>query len=481
MSGSTAHWVIHPLQPTQESQLKLIHETVKAKASNYLWNQNNFQFKLKGYLHFGNAIDDLWFLTDIIFQISQLLPCIISLNDDNDQFLLIEACDHINQQYDPSNVENRVWIKDGKLHIIPLNVPVTNLKDAFNAMANDKISTICSEKVQETISLRLSRFSPPFTNIHVHNVILPNGIAKVLYNQPRLVTVFAHAFWDYIQLKINLDQLRQKMAPTTPETLIPPNSKEYVKVSVKFTRLIYAQLLSIDLGTDQCKSIDLGTKLKLGYDLVYSSVSNADDEIVKEIRNIIKMDSLSNYEILENDSDDWMNIDEEYFEKLEMNVKSSDIINDIDTDSCDHSQNSQSERDIEEEPILNTLEKVQIDKFGDIFNIFDEFSQRQSDVRGVLQLDEDSSDDDEPVQLNPDKFMETLSSKVRSEDDENRSQSGDEEQEMDEEIKMHIKNQDGEDDDDEVNLIKNIMASLEIQQGGSGPATTLFNNLGLKF
>jgi hypothetical protein len=190
----------------------------------------------------------------------------------------------------------------------------------------------------------------------------------------------------------------------------------------------------------------------------------------------------SNDSTIDHDNDDQLNMKSNDstidHENDELNMKSNDSTIDHDNDDQLNMKSNDSTIDHDNDDELNTLEKIQIDKFGNISGFFDEFSSRQSDFRGVLQIDEDSSEDDELVDFNPETYMEKLELKGCFDQDDDGNE--DEDDQMDEEIRMHLNNQDCE-EDDEVNLIKNIMASLEMQQGGSGPATTLFNNLGLKF
>lgn len=66
-------------------------------------------------------MEDEWFATHLLLRASSELAehaLCISIEDEDGQFLLIEAADHLPDWITPEGVVNRVWIHDGHLHLV---------------------------------------------------------------------------------------------------------------------------------------------------------------------------------------------------------------------------------------------------------------------------------------------------------------------------------------------------------------------------
>ena len=94
----------------------------------YIWQREGFTLALssdashlEGRTKPGDCVEDEWFIVWLLSQISRRWSnAVVSINDTDGEFLLIEAADVLPKWVTPTNAENRVWIKQGRLHLIPL-------------------------------------------------------------------------------------------------------------------------------------------------------------------------------------------------------------------------------------------------------------------------------------------------------------------------------------------------------------------------
>ena len=76
---------------------------------------------LWGCVHFGDNLEDEWFITWLLQQLTLRIPGSTARVWDNDgEFLLIEAAYSLPRWLKPETSTNRVWIAGGKVHIVPL-------------------------------------------------------------------------------------------------------------------------------------------------------------------------------------------------------------------------------------------------------------------------------------------------------------------------------------------------------------------------
>ena len=76
---------------------------------------------LWGCVQFGDNLEDEWFITWLLQQLTGRIPGSAARVWDNDgEFLLIEAAYSLPRWLKPETSTNRVWIAGGKLHIVPL-------------------------------------------------------------------------------------------------------------------------------------------------------------------------------------------------------------------------------------------------------------------------------------------------------------------------------------------------------------------------
>ncbi|THD21107.1 hypothetical protein D915_007954 [Fasciola hepatica] len=164
---------------------------------NYPWFREVFSIRspsfhqtrahLSGRVNFGESIEDEWFIVWLLVQISRLdSSVIIQIIDEDGQFLLIEAADELPKWLSPDNATNRVWIHNGLLCIIQLDVSkqlsVADSLDVFAAAQVSKNRGIfSSEELQSTITKRIHGYPERIEKIkHTAHVKLPYPAAAVL-------------------------------------------------------------------------------------------------------------------------------------------------------------------------------------------------------------------------------------------------------------------------------------------------------------
>lgn len=184
----------------------------------YIWQNQPFNLKYKpakegvpahmyGMTKFGDNIEDEWFIVYIIKQITKTFPELVARIEDNDgEFLLIEAADFLPKWLDPDNSANRVFFHRGELCIIPVprkseripwlpRTPPT-IQQALSIISAHPEAVLASESVQAAVDRRISGYPEKIgASLHRAHCFLPAGIVAVLKQRPRLVSAAVQAFY----------------------------------------------------------------------------------------------------------------------------------------------------------------------------------------------------------------------------------------------------------------------------------------------
>ncbi|KAM8774668.1 protein ecdysoneless homolog isoform 1-T2 [Rhynchonycteris naso] len=264
----------------------------------YIWQNQPFNLKYKpgkggvpahmfGTTKFGDNIEDEWFIVYIVKQITKEFPELVARIEDNDgEFLLIEAADFLPKWLDPDNSANRVFFYRGELCIIPVPrqpgavswLPTTPpaIPQALNIISTHPEKILASESIRAAVNRRIKGYPEKIqASLHRAHCFLPAGIAAVLKQQPRLVAAGVQAF--YLRDPIDLRACRV-FKTFLPETRI--------MTSVTFTKCLYAQLMQQRFMPDrrsgyrlpppshpQYRAHELGMKLAHGFEILCSRCS----------------------------------------------------------------------------------------------------------------------------------------------------------------------------------------------------------------
>ncbi|XP_032396906.1 protein ecdysoneless homolog [Etheostoma spectabile] len=285
-------------QQTEEQLTRRIEE-ILAKVAPLLiqniWQHQSFNLKyhpekggvpayIGGRTQFGDNVEDEWFIVYLLQQITEAFPELAARVEDNDgEFLLIEAADYLPKWLNPDNSENRVFLYKGTLHILPCpskSSPVGISKDVVPSVAQALalLSThpeCCqaSPGICSVLKKRLDGYPEKIkASLHRAHCFIPSGIAMVLAQRPDLVAPAVSAF--YLRDPVDLQACRSFKT-------FPPDTR--VLTSVTFTRCLYAQLQQQQFTPDrrsgftlppcshpQYKSQELGMKLAHGFEILCS-------------------------------------------------------------------------------------------------------------------------------------------------------------------------------------------------------------------
>ncbi|KAL7383921.1 hypothetical protein ABVT39_020696 [Epinephelus coioides] len=285
-------------QQTEEHLTHLVEEILAKVAPlliQYIWQHQAFNLKyhpekggvpahIGGSTQFGDNVEDEWFIVYLLQQITQAFPELAARVEDNDgEFLLIEAADYLPKWLNPDTSENRVFLYRGEFHILPhpsKSSPVGVSKDvvptvpqALALLSTHPEACQASPKICSALRKRLEGYPEKIkTSLHHAHCFIPAGIAMVLAQRPDLVAPAVSAF--YLRDPIDLQACRSFKT-------FPPDTR--VLTSVTFTRCLYAQLQQQQFTPDrrsgftlppsshpQYKAHELGMKLAHGFEILCS-------------------------------------------------------------------------------------------------------------------------------------------------------------------------------------------------------------------
>ncbi|KAK9239943.1 SGT1 protein-domain-containing protein [Lipomyces kononenkoae] len=257
----------------------------------YIWQRQEFNAKvveflgepcLRGVTQFGDCIDDEWLIVFILRELSKKSPDIVikqvfgyqrRITDSDGEFLLIEAANAIPKWLNPDNADNRVWIYNGNLCIIPTDDPDSatsyTLHNALQFLGNNEGMLYHPQILQKEAFARLKSYPRAIEeNIHRSKVFVPRRVAQILHHNPRYIAPACEAF-------LLRDPISMKVCSTMAN--FPP--EDSVTCVVKLTRLLYTQIKSQRIipplkfripkaneeGYDEA---ELGMKIACGFELL---------------------------------------------------------------------------------------------------------------------------------------------------------------------------------------------------------------------
>uniref|UniRef100_A0A674MVF1 Ecdysoneless homolog (Drosophila) n=1 Tax=Takifugu rubripes TaxID=31033 RepID=A0A674MVF1_TAKRU len=263
----------------------------------YIWQNQPFNLTyhsekggvpahIGGSTQFGENVEDEWFIVYLLLQITEAFPELAARVEDNDgEFLLIEAADYLPKWLNPDSSQNRVFLHRGEVHILPCPSKFSTVgfsKDVVPSLSQ-ALAELCSHphvcqaspKICSALKKRLKGYPEKIkTGLHQAHCFIPAGIAMVLAQRPQLVAHAVSAF--YLRDPVDLQACRS-FKIFSPETR--------VLTSVTFTRCLYAQLLQQQFTSDrrsgftlpphshpQYRAHELGMKLAHGFEILCSRV-----------------------------------------------------------------------------------------------------------------------------------------------------------------------------------------------------------------
>ncbi|KAG8759493.1 hypothetical protein FRC14_005781 [Serendipita sp. 396] len=305
ISDDALQSTIYITDDTDKSVLLVqITELVESTIPNHIWHRDSFlltlskerESALECTMRVGDSVDDEWLVVFLLWQVTQRFDVAISVTDADGQFLLIEAADVLPSWVTPENAENRVWVYQGHLHIIPLSFkssmddrrkhrrfeddfgdnnkespPSITILDALSTLKEHYNETQAPSEVENTVLKRIAGY-PNSTKGQLHRtkVAIPLDVAKALAGNPHLVQKAVECFYtrDAIQLR-----------PTQKMARFPPSTSSVV--TALMTKTAYAQLMGqkfnapkifrrpLDQTANEARWWDNGVKIACGFEMLY--------------------------------------------------------------------------------------------------------------------------------------------------------------------------------------------------------------------
>lgn len=272
---------------------------------------------LHGLSNYGDSVEDEWLIVYMLKELSKQFPDLwIKIVDSDGEFLLIEAANALPRWLNPEIADNRVWIHNNKLRLIPLSAVASPAKNAKTAPISrsltmeESLKTITftpeviinSPLIEEEAFYRLRNYPAQISgSLHYSPVTLPRKLAFILHSHPAAIAPAVEAF--YLRDPIALKPLQNASA----KLIFPP--EDLVTVSVRFTKVLFAQLRSQrfsvpfawkgimtqpdDVGESspmepKFSQLEMGMKLTSGFEMLISDEKNSDNRQVRAIKIVLE-------------------------------------------------------------------------------------------------------------------------------------------------------------------------------------------------
>ncbi|KAK0611147.1 SGT1 protein-domain-containing protein [Immersiella caudata] len=330
-------------------------EKADALTKDYIWQREPFKLETKiqgglSYLHgitnYGDNVEDEWLVVYLLRGLTKSFPELwIRVCDSDGEFLLIEAAKVLPKWLSPENDSNRVWIHNGKLRIIPLQSvagsPASkslSLQEALVAITSAPDSLIHSTLIEAEAFYRLEKYPGQITDsIHHSLATIPRKLACILHARPKAIAPATEAF--YLRDPLSLRPLLSASGPL----LFPP--QDLITISMRFTRVLYAQLKSqrfepppvwsslLEAAETEVASatkdapkklsrLELGMKVTTGFEILAKNGHERDNRVAREVALLV--------EDLEEDGDSALPPDSEIKTWVDVNREDDDSWMDID-------------------------------------------------------------------------------------------------------------------------------------------------------
>ncbi|KAF2717367.1 SGT1-domain-containing protein, partial [Polychaeton citri CBS 116435] len=294
---------------------------------------NALRLHLRGRTNFGDSISDEWLIVYVLRELSkQFLDAWIRVYDTDGEFLLIEAAAALPKWLNPDVAENRVWLNNGHIKLIPLqdgpssrNLGIT---DAANFIETRKEDMIISPYLEDEAFRRLRGYPAAIAeSMHHAKVSIPRRLAYILRRNPAYISPAIESF--YLRDPISVKPLTTKDTSTLN---FPP--EDFITTSVRFTKVSYAQILSQVFNPPpawtgvapriQDPKVDKGMKLTCGFEMLLCDPQSKAKRTVLEMKLLLedleageeKLPSDSEIALWPQQEDDekWLDIDYAEFE-----------------------------------------------------------------------------------------------------------------------------------------------------------------------
>lgn len=200
-----------------------------------------------------DSVDDEWFMTYILRTLTQSVPGLcVRVEDEDGEFLLIEAAHELPKWVSPENATNRVWVYNDALHLIPLehttdaphddeHEAYLSVADAVQLVRNAQVPTQAPDTVQAAAFARLEGY-PTAAASHRHRTLalVPRSAARILLGHPQMVAEAVHALTSRDVVSMRAVERAERFRIVPQDEIVP--AQDVVLIPVCMTQHLYAQL-----------------------------------------------------------------------------------------------------------------------------------------------------------------------------------------------------------------------------------------------
>ncbi|XP_072947835.1 protein ecdysoneless homolog [Epargyreus clarus] len=503
-----------------------INKFIAALSQDYIWHRDEFKLcvsiedkdkedipaHLTSTTCFGDNIEDEWFIVYLVVQItSHYTDLVVQIADNDGDFLLIEAADFLPAWANPETTENRVFIYQSNIHLIPPELidleSNIDLQDAIKLVVQKSEETKATKNIQDAILRRISSYPQKIKDSHHRALVtLPVDIAALLTLKPSLVSPIVTTY-------CNLDILDAKCLKNI-------KLENCITVPILFTKYLYAMLMHSKLPrirncpqSSQNKRTTLGWKLASGYEILTSKLS---EDIFSSTAYKRFINSLTKNGYFKNNIEGSKHYNEllekakKYFTNMECPLTShySQEINEIrnkeefiilkeslmktdNSDLCEEDDDKWLNINPDElNTFLNTHYGKKLVKCTDtitpqIRSDLTNFLNQTSDFEGIEYVKEEEKEDNQ-IEFDAEQFMNSIQNMLNivssgnSNGDNLDSDLGEEsddmmEQDLDRELAAKLKKTGINSSNDE-NVVQNLLQSIK-EEGISGPSSNILKNI----
>ncbi|KAI0542440.1 SGT1 protein-domain-containing protein [Xylaria digitata] len=404
-----------------ENIRKTAMQLCAATAKDYIWQRDSFQLQTKResglvYLHgatdYGDSIEDEWLIVYLLRRLTSMFPSLwVRVFDSDGEFLLVEAANVVPRWLSPEIDGNRAWIYQGKLLLLPLSASSGTKRSLSLVEAVDYIklhpeALVHSPFIEAEAFYRLEKYPENIkTSMHHSLITIPRKLAYILHEQPAAIAPAIEAFYlrDPIALK--------PLMAASPDLHFTP--KDLVTVSVRFTKVLFAQVKSQRFAAppqwstiiestedgpssvsnqeqEQSTRLELGIKVTSGFEMLAASANTKDNRLAREFGILLEDVEEDGDKVLPTNEDiaSWPDADREDDEAW-LDINFEDFDNELEGRQRDKTQKGSGFGDAKAQADLRKM----VSRFEDFLN--DETAGFEGAELDDMDHDNDSSDDNE--------------------------------------------------------------------------------------
>lgn len=295
------------LEEVRKAALRLTDDLTQ----DYIWQRDAFSLELKrekgltylsGQTDYGDSVEDEWLIVYLLRELTKKFTNLwVRVSDSDGEFLLVEAANVLPKWLSPENDTHRVWIRDGKLQLIPIvgDKKSLSLSDAVDFLKSSQDKLIHSPFVEAEAFYRLEKYPKQISDsLHHSTVTIPRKLAYIIHSRPKSIAPATEAF--YLRDPLSLKPILSGTGPLT----FPP--EDLVTISIVFTKVLFAQLKSqrfeappawnalihsaqvaaVNGSPSTQKALDqleMGMKITTGFEILARKAEKSNNRVVREM------------------------------------------------------------------------------------------------------------------------------------------------------------------------------------------------------